>query len=100
MYIIYTISNCKYCELAKELLNGIEKIIIKCDDMINDPIRREEFIYSINNKMGYPIISDKITFPLIFLDDAYIGGYHLLKEHLETDNMLKSYYIFQTNCEF
>lgn len=100
MYIIYTISNCSYCELAKELLHGIDKIIINCDKMLDNNISRTEFINSINNKVGYPIITDKILFPLIFLDDNYIGGYHLLKEHLETDNLLKSYYIFSTNQEF
>lgn len=100
MYIIYTISNCRYCELAKELLHGIDKIIINCDKMLDNPIQRTEFINSINNKTGYPIITDKILFPLIFLDDDYIGGYHLLKEHLETDDLLKSYYMFSTDQEF
>lgn len=102
MYIIYTISNCRYCELAKELLHGIDKIIINCDKMLDNPIQRTEFINSINNRkrVGHPIITDKILFPLIFLDDDYIGGYQLLKEHLETDNLLKSYYVFSTDNEF
>lgn len=102
MYIIYTISNCKYCELAKDLLNGIQKIIINCDEMLKTPISRMNFINSINNKIGYPIlnVNDKITFPIIFLKDDYIGGYTDLKSYLELDDTLSSYYLFSTNQDF
>jgi len=91
MYVVYTISDCKYCQLTKELLKDYDKIIILCDNMMSHPISKREFIRTMNDKMGYPIITDKIMFPLIFLDDCYIGGYTLLKQHLETDDMLKSY---------
>jgi glutaredoxin len=91
MYIIYTISDCKYCQLAKELLEQYNepKIIILCDNMISNPYLKRDFIESMNDKIKRPL--NKLTFPIIFLDDSYIGGYNLLKEHLETDDILKQY---------
>ena len=88
MYIIYTISNCSYCNLAKNLLKLTEYIVINCDVLIIDSIQKSEFVKEMNRKIGYERFKDKLTFPIIFSNDYYVGGYNELKQHVECDDKL------------
>lgn len=61
---IYTLSDCKYCNYAKNHLNKLN-------------INYNEFIFSeeSNNKLKNILNKDKITYPQIFVDSNYIGGW-------------------------
>ena len=73
-YTIYVVSNCPYCNTAKELVKEIEnKTIINCDEYIkyND----KKFYIFINEITG-----KKYDFmPILFIDGIYMGGYNELE---------------------
>ncbi len=76
-FVIYSKDECKYCELAKQLLldEGFGYEIVMCDNYLRDD--REGFLKRMEEKIGY---SYK-TFPMVFYKDKFIGGYNeLLKE--------------------
>lgn len=71
-WIIYTKSNCIYCQKVKELLEKEEKItIINCDNLLKSNERKETFFNSIKNNIGCIYR----TFPIVFLNNNFIGGY-------------------------
>ena len=73
-YTIYSISNCKYCVMAKEHL-GISTVI-NCDKFVGSCRERDNFY----NFMRQYTVIPYIHFPMIFKDGKFIGG---LKELLE-----------------
>jgi glutaredoxin len=83
-FIIYTKSGCENCDKAKKLLEKEETVIFNCDQMLKN--NRAEFIKSMELKIRRPFK----TFPVIFIDDDYLGGYEDLASHL----------IFDVNEEF
>ena len=76
-YTIYSISNCKYCVMAKEHINKktTESTIINCDKFIGSCRERDNFY----NFMKQYTIIPYIHFPMIFKDGKFVGG---LKELL------------------
>ena len=78
-FIIYTKSGCPNCEKAKKLLEKEETIIFNCDQMLKN--NRAEFLLSMETKTRRPFKS----FPIIFIDDDYLGGYEELTSHLIFD---------------
>ena len=76
-YTIYSISNCKYCVMAKEHINKktTECTIINCDKFIGSCRERDNFY----NFMKQYTIIPYIHFPMIFKDGKFVGG---LKELL------------------
>lgn len=76
VFILYCKSNCDKCEKSKKLLEKEECIIFNCDKMLKN--NREEFIRSMELKTKRPFK----TFPIIFIDDTYLGGYEDLTSHL------------------
>ena len=74
-YTIYSISNCKYCVMAKEHL-GSASGVINCDKFVGSCRERDNFY----NFMRQYTIFPYIHFPMIFKDGKFIGG---LKELLE-----------------
>lgn len=73
MYTIYTKSSCTYCVKVKELLKekGYSCSEINCDSDLETPEKKETFlnmIREITNK-------DYKTFPMVFRDDVFIGGF-------------------------
>lgn len=76
-YTIYSISNCKYCVMAKEHLSGTKSpLIINCDKFVGSCRERDNFY----NFMKQYTIIPYIHFPMIFKNGKFIGG---LKELLE-----------------
>ena len=73
-YTIYSISNCKYCVMAKEHLGASS--VINCDKFVGSCRERDNFY----NFMRQYTIFPYIHFPMIFKDGKFIGG---LKELLE-----------------
>ena len=84
-YIIYTKTGCHNCDRAKMLLQreATPTIYINCDELLETG--REAFIADMRKKTDIKE-PDKIYFPLVFLDDTYIGGYEELLEHLIFEN--------------
>jgi glutaredoxin len=76
-YTIYSISNCKYCVMAKEHLGSVSaSSVINCDKFVGSCRERDNFY----NFMRQYTIFPYIHFPMIFKDGKFIGG---LKELLE-----------------
>ena len=61
--VVYSSSNCPYCDRAKELLKnkGLSYTEVRVD---LDPVEREKMI----------TLSGRRTVPQIFIDDEHIGG--------------------------
>ena len=89
-YTIYSISNCKYCVMAKEHLgrasvaSGAKSpVIISCDKFVGSCRERDNFY----NFMRQYTVIPYIHFPMIFKDGKFIGG---LKELLEKAKPVKA----------
>ncbi len=70
-YTIYSKSNCPYCVKIKDFLERekCKMTVVDCDNYLKE--NREEFINEIKN---YTKVEWK-TFPFVFLDGNFIGGY-------------------------
>ena len=75
-YTIYTKYNCVYCERAKQLLHNENVIIIQVEEHFNDYQKFIDFIRSYT-KQEYR------TFPMIFYDGDFIGGFDQTIVHYE-----------------
>jgi len=82
-YTIYTKKSCSFCTKAKFLLSTeIPKPnIISCDEYLTDPQLKTEFLNFIQTLTGG--ISHR-TFPIVFYNGIFIGGYSQLEEYYET----------------
>jgi len=81
MYIIYTKTGCPSCDRVKFLLSKepCERIYINCDELLETG--KEAFIAEMRKKTG--IEEPKlIMFPLIFIDDIFLGDEGDLLNHL------------------
>lgn len=87
-YTIYTKEKCIYCEKVKELLEKEEMKIIPCDNYLLE--NKEKFLDFIEKKAG---ISYK-TFPMVFLDEIFIGGFTETKKMFDNNNIFKQDYEF------
>lgn len=80
-YTIYSKDNCHFCKRAKQLLD--EKNM-QYKEINLDPInKREEYD---NVVPGLKEKTSQSTFPFIFMDDKFIGGYSELVLKLLTDD--------------
>jgi glutaredoxin len=76
-YTIYSKSGCVYCIRVKELLRGFDTDIVNCDEyLVHD---REGFLDFIRIMAGKPYR----TFPMVFLDGVFLGGYTETKVDLD-----------------
>lgn len=73
-YTIYSKSNCLYCTKAKQLLKDETFHIIDCDQYLSE--RKLEFMEFISK------FTKQNTFPFIFYNGGFIGGYNELLNHL------------------
>lgn len=71
MFKVYTKPRCVYCLLAKKDLESSEY-----DYIAIDGIQHKDELLSL--------VPDFTTYPQIFKDDVYIGGYSELAEYLRT----------------
>ena len=82
-YTIYSKSDCSYCVKAKMLLADYDLTIYNCDSYLATD--KEEFLDYIKKISG----KEHRTFPIIFKDSNYVGGYSdlltLLKEIFAND---------------
>ena len=70
-YTIFTKSQCKYCDDIKVLMTQENEDVkyILCDEMLH--ANRDFFIEFMKEKTN----KDRITFPIVFFDGEYVGGY-------------------------
>lgn len=83
-WLVFTKSNCSYCTKAKDLLPDAN--IILCDTYLKEC--RDDFLASMDSKTGV----QHRTFPMIFHDGKFIGGYTNLvdyKDELEAFESLE-----------
>lgn len=70
-YTIYVRSNCAYCTKAKELLKNEDRtsLFINCDAYL--AYNSQDFLNQMKNFIGH----EYRTFPMIFKNGEFIGGY-------------------------
>jgi len=84
-WIIYTKSNCKYCNLAKELFHeeNINIQIINCDNWLIELNKKEYFLNKIKEYVG----KEYKTFPMIFKDGQFIGGFKETEQYINKNKI-------------
>jgi len=87
-YVIYTKSKCKYCDKVKELLKNVnpKPEIILCDEYLLNDKSKENFLNKMASKIGEPYR----TFPMVFFNDQFIGGYEETLRFYERSCMIYS----------
>lgn len=80
-YTIYSKSGCMYCTKSKHDLNAknIVPLVIDCDEYLLD--NKPAFLDYIRSKAG----KEYRSFPMIFYDGKFVGGYVELKSHLHAN---------------
>ena len=79
-YTIYTKSQCSYCVKSKTLLKSEPFTMIDCDEYIIED--KEAFLEFMERLIG----KSYRTFPIIFHDGKFLGGYADTKEHYDKAN--------------
>ena len=79
-FTVYSKDNCKYCNLAKELLKS--KNISYKEILLNNQSERLEFYNKYTDEEECTLVN---TMPQIFLDDIRIGGYMELVNYFENN---------------
>ena len=74
-YSIYTKSNCKYCRNVKKLIPNAH--VISTDEYLAS--NRKNFLAFVDELSG----KTPRTFPMVFLNKRYIGGYTETKEYID-----------------
>ena len=74
-YFIYTKSNCKYCKHVKELVPNAK--FVNSDKYLKE--NRAGFLQFVDNLSG----TQPRTFPMVFLNNRFIGGYTETKNYIE-----------------
>jgi glutaredoxin len=71
MYEVYSITNCPFCERAKELLRENKEGFT-------------EYAIDIQTELGKSVMKRSMmkTVPIIYHNDIFIGGYNDLKMYL------------------
>lgn len=78
-FTVYSKSSCPYCADVKTLLKdkNIHFTIVDCDEYLKN--YRMEFLQFIREETN----KDWITFPMVFDNQHFIGGFKDTKEYLE-----------------
>jgi len=74
-WTIFTKNNCSYCKKVKALVP--EALFIESDAFLTG--QRERFLATLDTWTGKPYR----TFPMVFLDKRFIGGYAETKKYLD-----------------
>jgi glutaredoxin len=74
-YVVYTKSNCKYCDKIKELLQFEEPAPhwIDSDKYLETPTLKKFFLDFIRDTGN--LQNHYTTFPMVFYDGVFLGGY-------------------------
>ena len=74
MYVLYCVINCKYCDKAKKLLDELNCDYVHYDVTSKKSETLDQLAEKTNNQR---------TFPVIFYDTHFIGGFTELKNKLD-----------------
>lgn len=75
-YTIYTRNGCEYCKLTKQLLQPTIHTIVDCNNLYLD--NKDRFF----EKMAEYTKKSHKTFPIIFYNAEFVGGYSEIKQIL------------------
>lgn len=94
-WTVYIKSDCESCINTIELIQGLgEKInVIECDDVLQKKYIRAKFYEHINDLTGKKYHS----FPIVFKNDEFIGGYNDTKNYLKMQIELLKFWC-QSEC--
>jgi len=78
-FTVYAKTNCSYCAKVKFLLETLEYsyTAVNCDEFLAEKEAFLTFVQSIAGK-------DHKTFPIVFFDGQYIGGYDDTQRFIST----------------
>ena len=84
-FTVYTKSRCSFCDKIKILLEKEKETrtvrFVNCDDILAQPNKKEELLNTFQKwAYGTPVK----TFPVVFLDGIYIGGFTNTRALLES----------------
>lgn len=74
-YTIYAKSSCGYCRKAKQLLP--QAFVVDCDDYLDT--NKDKFL----RRMEALTVRSHRTFPMVFHNKIFIGGYEDTKEYTD-----------------
>lgn len=77
IYTVYTKNRCSYCTKVKKLLQFEKPLLVECDDYLSTD--KESFLKFIENLAG----KEHRTFPMVFHNKVFIGGYTETQEYFE-----------------
>ena len=80
-YTIYTKKDCVYCDRAKELIK--DALIVSVETM--EAGKYQEFLDMMRSY-------DHHTFPMIFFNETFIGGFEQARDHKQNENTEKTKY--------
>jgi len=81
-FTIYSKSNCPFCNKVQELLKDRFVSTVKCDKYLDD---REKFLLNMSKLTGKDYSLIRLSFPVVFYEDIFIGGYNDTVEYLNTN---------------
>lgn len=74
-WLIFTKENCNYCKKAKALLSTVPTV--PCDTFLKT--NKESFLAKMDTLTGV----EYRTFPMVFYDSVFIGGYTETAKYVE-----------------
>jgi len=85
LYTVYTKSKCSYCDKIKELMEQCNENVnyILCDEWLTT--KRILFL----NIMRVKTQKDEITFPLVFYEGTYIGGWNEFELKVKNNTVIE-----------
>ena len=83
LYTVYTKSNCSYCDKIKQLMEEYNENAnyILCDEWLVN--KRILFL----NIMRIKTQRDEVTFPIVFFEGKYIGGFDECEKKIKNNSV-------------
>lgn len=80
-FFIYSKTKCSYCDKVKQLLknNRYSYSEVNCDEYLSNETKKESFLSFIELLTN----RDYRTFPMVFKDGVFIGGFTDTREYIE-----------------
>ena len=86
LYTVYTKSNCSYCDKIKQLMEEYNENAnyILCDEWLVN--KRILFL----NIMRIKTQKDEVTFPIVFFEGKYIGGFDEYEKKIRNNSVAEA----------
>jgi len=88
-FTIYKKENCSFCEKLEQLLmhNKENIVYVPCDGYLVNQNTRLAFLQFIEKQIG----KSYVTFPMVFYNGIFIGGYTEMKKCMDRQNAFKTF---------